>query len=110
MTELLPTETPAKNSDWAVIALISGIGGLTFLPLIGSLIAIISGYVAKSDIRRSMGRLVGEGMATWGLILGWVGIALLLAALCLLVFIPLVSGAALCGILPGLLSELGVQY
>lgn len=34
MTELLPTETPTKNSDWAVIALISGIGGLTFLPLI----------------------------------------------------------------------------
>jgi hypothetical protein len=106
----LTPSVPIKNSNWAVIALISGIAGLTLVPFLGSLIAIIGGYAAKDDIHNSMGRLVGESMATWGLVLGWIGMALIIITLCLSIIIPLATGAALCGGLPDLMNGLGLYY
>jgi hypothetical protein len=60
----------------ALISLISGILGLTFVPFIGSIIAVITGSMARKEIRESSGMLSGEGLATAGLVLGWIGIAL----------------------------------
>lgn len=110
MTESNEPIVTTKNSDWAVISLIAGISGFTLLPVLGSVIALVAGYAAKSDIRRSMGRLVGEGMATWGLVLGWIGLGLLLIGICLGLVIPLATGAALCGGLPELLEQFGIIY
>lgn len=73
-----PSGTPqaAPNSSMALISLISGILGLTFVPFIGSIIAVITGSMARKEIRESSGMLSGEGLATAGLVLGWIGIAL----------------------------------
>ncbi len=64
------------TSGMAITALIFGIGGLTFLPLLGSLIAVILGPMARSDIRRRSDEVTGDGVALVGLVLGWIGIGL----------------------------------
>jgi hypothetical protein len=65
-----------QTSGKATAALVLGICGLVVCPLIGSVIAIVLGYQARSDIDRSGGRIGGRGNATAGLILGWVGVGL----------------------------------
>lgn len=63
---------PATTSTKAIISLIFGI--LFFLfPL--PIVAVIFGHLALSEIRKSGGRLTGQGMATAGLILGYTGAA-----------------------------------
>jgi len=73
---------PVQNSTTAIISLIAGILGLTAFPGIGSIIAVITGHMAKGEIARSGGTLGGGGAATWGLILGYIGIAFMVLALC----------------------------
>jgi hypothetical protein len=54
---------------------VSGImGALSVLAFPLAIVAIIFGYIARSDIRRSAGRLKGKGLALTGLILGYVEI------------------------------------
>jgi hypothetical protein len=72
----------APNSTLALVSLITGILGLTVLPTIGSIAAVITGYLAKKEIRESGGALSGDGMATAGLILGWIGVGVLLIGIC----------------------------
>lgn len=82
-----------QTSSLAVISLICGIASFFIVPLLGAIAAIITGNMAKKEIRQSAGRLSGEGMATWGLILGWVNIGLSVIGLCLglLVFFGIFS-------------------
>ena len=42
---------------------------------IGSVLALVFGYVAKRQIKASDGEEAGGGMATAGIVLGWVGVA-----------------------------------
>ena len=78
------------NSSMSIISLIAGVLGLTFFPIIGSVVALITGYMAKREIRESAGDLGGDGMATAGIILGWIGVAFLVLGLCgIFLFIPL---------------------
>jgi Domain of unknown function (DUF4190) len=64
------------------VSLVAGILGWTFIPTLGSIVAVITGYMAKNEIRGSAGHLGGEGLATAGLILGWLNIALALIGIC----------------------------
>jgi len=93
---------PVQNSTNAIISLITGILGLTLLPGIGSIVAVITGMMAKKEIRTAQaggGTLGGEGMATAGLILGWLGIALGVIACCVIGLIFLI---------PAILIPLGI--
>lgn len=73
-----PYQTPpAKpNSNLALASLILGILGWTVIPTIGAIAAIITGHMAKNEIKSSLGALGGDGMATAGLILGYANIAI----------------------------------
>jgi hypothetical protein len=73
---------PVPNSNLALISLIAGILGISFFPVVGSIIAVITGQMAKNEIRESAGTLGGEGLAQAGVILGWIGIALGVIGLC----------------------------
>jgi hypothetical protein len=44
---------------------------------VGSILAIVLGFIARSQIKASQGRQSGQGMATAGIILGFVGVALI---------------------------------
>lgn len=73
---------PARTSGYAIASLVLG---LTFMCGIGSILAILFGGVAITEIDSSNGRLTGRGMAMAGIILGIIGTAFsilsLLAAL-----------------------------
>ena len=55
---------------------------------IGSVLAIVFGFVARDQIKRSQGRQGGSGMATAGIILGFVALAFVL-----LIFIVSLAGS-----------------
>ncbi|HET9305211.1 MAG TPA: DUF4190 domain-containing protein [Candidatus Sulfotelmatobacter sp.] len=63
---------PAETSAKAIISLVCGV--LFFVPLafIG---AIVFGHLGLSEIKKSAGRLKGEGIAIAGLVLGYLWIA-----------------------------------
>jgi len=67
-----------QTSSLAIISLASGILGWTFLPLIASIIAIVTGHMARAEIRRNPEGLEGDGLALAGLILGYGAFALTL--------------------------------
>jgi hypothetical protein len=72
---------PQRTNGLAIASMVLGI---VWLYWIGSILALVFGYVAKKQIReRGEG---GDGMATAGIVLGWVGIGVLA--------IPLVLGIA----------------
>jgi hypothetical protein len=82
-----------QTSTLAVISLISGIASYFIVPLLGAIAAIITGNMAKKEIKESAGRLTGEDMAKWGMILGWINIGLSLIGLCvgMLILIGVIS-------------------
>ena len=95
-----PIQTPpAKpNSNMAVASLVLGILGWTVAPGLASIAAVITGHLAKNEIRESNGELSGDGMATAGLIMGYASIVIVLCVclflagmLALGVTIPLIN-------------------
>lgn len=67
---------PQPTNGMAVAAMILGI---LWLYWVGSILALVFGYVARSQIRRTGAG--GNGMAVAGIVLGWIGIGLLVLAL-----------------------------
>ena len=98
MSEIIqPAETqaPKSTNTMAILSLVAGIAGLSVVPFLGSVVAVILGPVAKREIAASAGMQTGEGLATAGTILGWVGIGLTLLGVCItavLVLLPLLLG------------------
>ena len=74
--ELLPTST------LAIVSLVSAILGFTFVPIIGTIVALITGYMARSETRSIPARASGDGLATAGIIMGWVQVALAVITVC----------------------------
>ena len=81
-----------QTSTAAVLSLVFGILGWTLLPLLGSVVAIVTGHMARGEIRRAPERYDGDGLALAGLVLGYA--ALILGLLALLVVIVFFGGLA----------------
>lgn len=86
-----PAGPTTRSSVMAIVSLIGGIAGWTVLPFLGSVVAIITGHLAQSEIKKSNGMITGKGMAVAGLILGYLSIALGICLICVLVILPLVG-------------------
>jgi type IV pilus assembly protein PilA len=69
-----PLDGNPPTSGKAIASLVCGIFTF-FLP--ASIAAIILGHMAHSEIRKSAGRIGGQGIATTGLVLGYLGIAII---------------------------------
>ena len=67
----------APTSGKAVGSLVCGILGFVILPVISAIPAIVLGHLSLSEIKRSAGRIKGQGLAIAGLVLGYMGIALI---------------------------------
>jgi hypothetical protein len=64
----------------AVAALVCGILGIFVL-------ALIFGYVGRRQIDESYGRYGGRGMATAGIVLGWIGLVLFVLWIVLIIVV-----------------------
>lgn len=82
------------NSNMAVISLVSGIVAWVVLPFVAALVAIITGHMARGEIRRSGGQLSGDGLAVIGMVLGYAQMALIVLGGCALFFFFVVAVAA----------------
>jgi type IV pilus assembly protein PilA len=65
-----PYSGPTETSGMAIASLVCGISFVLFP------IAIILGHLSLAEIRKAGGRLTGSGMATAGLVLGYLGLAI----------------------------------
>ena len=65
---------PTKTNGFAIASLVLGILWISWL---GSILALVFGYVAKSQIDRSGGLQSGRGIAIAGIVLGWIGVGFL---------------------------------
>ncbi len=64
-------DSPGTNG----FAIASMVLGILWMWWIGSVLALVFGYVAKSQIRQT--GQSGSGMATAGIVLGWIGVGFL---------------------------------
>ncbi|MGQ0505289.1 MAG: DUF4190 domain-containing protein [Myxococcaceae bacterium] len=87
---LPPSHPPASNL--ALVSLVAGITSYFALPVFGAIAAIITGHMAKKEIRESFGTKGGDGLATAGLILGYAHFVL--ACLIIAAFIAFLGGLA----------------
>ena len=79
--------TTAQSSGLAVASMVLGI---LWICWIGSILALIFGYIAKRQIDASGGKIGGRGMAIAGIVLGWIGVGVLLLNL-FLGFVPFLA-------------------
>jgi Domain of unknown function (DUF4190)/Uncharacterised protein family UPF0547 len=61
----------AKTNGMAIASLVLGI---VWVYWVGSILALVFGYMAKKQIDESGGTQSGRGMAVAGIVLGWVGV------------------------------------
>jgi hypothetical protein len=67
---------PTTNG-FAVASLVLGIVGLALcLVVVGPILALVFGYKARREIDESNGLQTGRGLATAGIVLGWIGVGL----------------------------------
>ena len=90
-------ETPVtvgKTNVLAVVALIAGIAGLTVIPFVSSIVAVVTGHMARKEVRRTGEQ--GDGLALAGLITGYIGIGFgLLVAILLIAFFGVVIASGI---------------
>ena len=86
-----PPPAPSTSGAAIVSLIFSLLGLLGFLPFIGSIVGIIAGNSAKSDIRNRLGQVTGEGLAQAGVILGWLGLGLWALVACSVVAMMLLG-------------------
>ncbi len=72
-----------RTSGYAIASFVLGIAGFFGFPIVAAILAIVFGHKARKEI--SSGVASGDGLATAGIILGWVGIVT--SAIALLLFI-----------------------
>jgi len=80
----LAAVAPPTN-QLAIVSLVAGIASYVMLPVIGAVVAVITGHMARSQIKRTGES--GNGLALAGLILGYVHLALGLIVLLVVVVV-----------------------
>ena len=65
-----------STNGFAIASLVLGIAQL-FCCVIGTVLALVFGYIAKRQIDESGGTQGGRGMAIAGIVLGWIGVGLI---------------------------------
>ncbi len=73
---VLPTST------LAIVSLVAGILGFTVFPIVATIVAIITGYMARKETRSVPPTAGGDGLATAGIIMGYVQIGLFIIGIC----------------------------
>jgi hypothetical protein len=72
---------PGGSNGKATASLVFGIVGLLVCPLICSVVAVVLGHRSRNEIDASQGRQRNRGVATAGIVLGWIGIVIVVLGL-----------------------------
>jgi hypothetical protein len=76
----------------AIVSLVTGIASYIFVPIIGAIVAIVTGHMARGQISRTGEG--GGGFALAGLILGYVHLAVAVIVIGIIVIAFVIIGAA----------------
>lgn len=76
---------PSLTSGKAIASLICGV---FFFVLPASIAAVVLGHLSLSEIKKSAGRIQGQGLAIAGLVLGYMGLAVIPIAIIAAIAIP----------------------
>ncbi len=80
-----PANTTHASPSVNGFAVASLVLGILWLWWVGSVLALVFGYIAKGQIDRSPATESGRGLAVAGIVLGWVGVGIL--ALVIILFL-----------------------
>ena len=69
------------SSTLAIVSLIAGLLGFT-IPIIGAAVALWAGYTARKETRSIPPTASGDGLATAGIVLGWLQIGMWVVGAC----------------------------
>lgn len=78
--------TAPKTNTLAIVSLVAAISAWVILPVIGSIVAVITGHMSLKQLKTS--NEGGRGLALAGTIVGWVGVGFVL--LMLVIFVPII--------------------
>jgi hypothetical protein len=83
----------SQTNTLAIVSLISGIVSWFAVPIVGGIVAVVTGHMAKGQIRRTGEQ--GDTYATVGLVLGYLHLAVVLLVALVVVLILLGTFAAI---------------
>jgi hypothetical protein len=89
-----PGPVAPSTNGYAIASLALSVSAFVLLPLVGSILGVIFGHIAQNQIRHAVPPQEGRGLATAGLIVGYIGIGIFLLVIALFLFILIVSVAA----------------
>ncbi len=89
-----PVVTPKKDSGLAIASLVCGIAAWTIFPVLAAIAAVITGHMAKKEIRESGNTLGGDGMALAGLLMGYIQLGLFVLVIIVVIFVALFAISA----------------
>lgn len=81
---------PKKDSGLAIASLVCGIAAWIIFPVVSAIAAVITGHLAKKEIRASNGTMGGDGMALAGLLMGYIQLGLFVLAIIVITVLVLV--------------------
>jgi hypothetical protein len=67
-----PAGTQRSTNSLSIVSLVFGCAQFVFCPVIGAIVAVVTGHISRGQIKRTNEQ--GAGMALTGLILGYIGI------------------------------------
>jgi hypothetical protein len=80
-----PYPSTMPTNTMAVVSLATGIASWFVLPLVGGVVAVITGHLAKKEIRQTGEQ--GDGLATIGLVLGYLHLAVVALVVLILILV-----------------------
>jgi len=91
--------SPPTNT-WAIVSLVSSIVGWIFFPIVGGLAGVVTGHMARREIKNSLGAQGGDGLAIAGLVIGYLNLLTYCGTvLILLLFFGGMIGLSSCALL-----------
>lgn len=64
------------TSALAIVSLVFGVLAWSALPVLAGVVAIVTGHIARGEIRRGAPAVEGDGLAVAGLVLGYTSLLL----------------------------------